>query len=80
MSGARSNNESSAPFLESDCCTPQDRLAMNSVPQQPPATRTVLGGVLMGLANLVPGVSGGTLILAVGLYDYVPPLFATLSP
>ena len=69
MSGARSNNESSAPFLESDCCTPQDRLAMNSVPQQPPATRTVLGGVLMGLANLVPGVSGGTLILAVGLYD-----------
>ena len=23
----------------------------------------------MGLANLVPGVSGGTLILAVGIYD-----------
>ena len=27
------------------------------------------GGVLMGLANLVPGVSGGTMILAMGLYD-----------
>lgn len=33
------------------------------------AVRTVLGGVFMGLANLVPGVSGGTMILALGLYD-----------
>ena len=32
-------------------------------------TRTFVGGVLMGAANLVPGVSGGTMILAVGLYD-----------
>ena len=36
---------------------------------QPPAWRTLLGGFLMGLANLVPGVSGGTMILALGLYD-----------
>ena len=42
---------------------------MNPAPSQPPASRTLLGGVLMGLANLVPGVSGGTLVLAVGLYD-----------
>ncbi len=27
------------------------------------------GGILMGLANLVPGVSGGTMILAMGLYE-----------
>jgi len=33
------------------------------------APRVVLGGVFMGLANLVPGVSGGTMILAIGLYD-----------
>jgi putative membrane protein len=33
------------------------------------ATRVVSGGFLMGLANLVPGVSGGTMILALGLYD-----------
>ena len=33
------------------------------------APRAVLGGVLMGLANLVPGVSGGTMILAMGLYE-----------
>lgn len=32
-------------------------------------TRVVSGGFLMGLANLVPGVSGGTMILALGLYD-----------
>ena len=27
-----------------------------------------LGGVLMGLANLVPGISGGTMLLAAGVY------------
>jgi hypothetical protein len=31
--------------------------------------RTAVGGVLMGIANLIPGVSGGTMILAVGLYE-----------
>lgn len=30
--------------------------------------RAVAGGVLMGLANLVPGISGGTMLLAVGIY------------
>lgn len=35
----------------------------------PSMPRAVLGGVLMGLANLVPGISGGTMILAIGLYD-----------
>ena len=28
----------------------------------------VAGGVLMGLANLVPGISGGTMLLATGVY------------
>ncbi|MEM9382647.1 MAG: DUF368 domain-containing protein [Planctomycetota bacterium] len=31
--------------------------------------RALFGGALMGLANLVPGISGGTMILAIGLYD-----------
>jgi len=35
------------------------------------AIRGALGGVLMGLANLVPGISGGTMLLAAGIY----PLF-----
>ena len=30
--------------------------------------RALLGGILMGLANLVPGVSGGTMLLAAGVY------------
>jgi putative membrane protein len=32
------------------------------------AARGSVGGVLMGLANLVPGISGGTMLLAVGVY------------
>lgn len=31
--------------------------------------RTIVAGLLMGLANLVPGVSGGTMVLVMGLYD-----------
>lgn len=31
--------------------------------------RTAIGGALMGIANIIPGVSGGTMILAVGLYE-----------
>ena len=30
--------------------------------------RCLLGGALMGLANLVPGISGGTMLLAAGIY------------
>ncbi len=34
--------------------------------------RGVIGGILMGLANLVPGISGGTMLLAAGVYpDFV---------
>lgn len=32
------------------------------------AVRSVVGGTLMGMANLVPGISGGTMLLAVGVY------------
>ena len=34
-----------------------------------PVVRSAIAGVLMGLANLVPGVSGGTMIVVMGLYD-----------
>jgi len=34
--------------------------------------RSLVGGILMGLANLVPGISGGTMLLAVGIYpDFI---------
>ena len=32
------------------------------------AVRAAVGGTLMGLANLVPGISGGTMLLAAGIY------------
>ena len=31
-------------------------------------SRSLYGGFLMGLANLVPGISGGTMLLAAGIY------------
>lgn len=34
-----------------------------------PIARLSITGAFMGLANLVPGVSGGTMVLALGLYD-----------
>lgn len=30
--------------------------------------RAIFGGIFMGMANLVPGISGGTMLLAVGIY------------
>jgi putative membrane protein len=32
------------------------------------AIRSLFGGSLMGLANLVPGISGGTMLMAAGIY------------
>ena len=41
-------------------------------PVAPLVGRGLLGGVLMGLANLVPGISGGTMLLAAGVYpDFI---------
>ncbi len=34
-----------------------------------PWLRSAIGGLLMGMANLVAGLSGGTMILIMGLYD-----------
>ncbi|MEO0586302.1 MAG: DUF368 domain-containing protein [Planctomycetota bacterium] len=48
--------------------------AADHAPGDPPASpallffRAAFGGVLMGLANLVPGISGGTMLLASGVY------------
>jgi putative membrane protein len=42
--------------------------ATDTAPLGVVATRGAVGGVLMGLANLVPGISGGTMLLAAGVY------------
>ena len=41
--------------------------------------RSAIGGVLMGLANLVPGISGGTMLLAAGVYPTFIGAIAELS-
>ena len=41
--------------------------------------RGAIGGVLMGLANLVPGISGGTMLLAAGVYPGFISAIAELS-
>lgn len=41
--------------------------------------RCVMGGTLMGLANLVPGISGGTMLLAAGVYPRFIEALADLS-
>ena len=52
---------------------PMTPVAANA-PEPPPdkpwflAVRGAIGGVLMGLANLVPGISGGTMLLSAGVY------------
>ncbi len=50
--------------------TETERPEHDIVPPPRPAVlaRAGVGGVLMGLANLVPGISGGTMLLATGIY------------
>ena len=31
--------------------------------------KKILQGMLVGIANIIPGVSGGTMMVAMGLYD-----------
>jgi putative membrane protein len=47
--------------------------------QEHSPARVFFSGILMGLANVVPGVSGGTMILAMGLYDAFIDKVARLS-
>ena len=48
----------------------RDLDATPPAPAPTPWVRTVIAGALMGTANLVPGVSGGTMVLACGLYAH----------
>ena len=60
-------------FQSPETPTDGERPLTSLVPNQPVAlplliTRSLFGGLLMGLANLVPGISGGTMLLAAGIY------------
>lgn len=56
-----------------------DPLLDENVATVPLVLRGALGGVLMGLANLVPGISGGTMLLAAGIYPRFVNAVAELS-
>lgn len=47
---------------------PTDNPPIETEPTRLPAVRLLVGGALMGLANLVPGISGGTMLVAAGVY------------
>ncbi len=49
---------------------PEDALPLaKQIDPNVPLIRTAAAGGLMGAANLVPGVSGGTMVLVIGVYD-----------
>ena len=48
-------------------------------PRRVPVVRTLVAGFLMGTANLVPGVSGGTMVLVCGLYAHFVDATADLT-
>ncbi len=52
------------PQMRSDAAADRPAAA-----KAPGLLRTAAAGVLMGIANLIPGVSGGTMILAMGVYQ-----------
>ncbi len=49
--------------MTADTVEPADAGSLSSL-----TIRGAIGGALMGLANLVPGISGGTMLLAAGVY------------
>lgn len=65
-------NQAETPKDHSDRPSPTEGLPADSQEQDLSnsalVTRGLFGGILMGLANLVPGISGGTMLLAAGIY------------
>ncbi|MCU0673855.1 MAG: DUF368 domain-containing protein [Myxococcota bacterium] len=62
-SGAKKPSEASRTKAEAE--RPEE---VDDEPYPRLAARAAVGGTLMGLANLVPGISGGTMLLASGVY------------
>lgn len=61
-------NEQAADQETSSSSSDTQRFEIDNAPLGLTAGRGLFGGVLMGLANLVPGISGGTMLLAAGIY------------
>lgn len=68
-SGDESVDAGNSNASSSDPSSPEsERFAIDNTPLGLTAGRGIFGGILMGLANLVPGISGGTMLLAAGIY------------
>ncbi len=55
------------------------KTTQDDLPSRILATRSLFGGLLMGLANLVPGISGGTMLLVAGVYTQFIEALADLT-
>jgi putative membrane protein len=65
MPSGSADNRPTAPSTEAPAQNPAEA---NLIAVWLLIVRSVVGGVLMGLANLVPGISGGTMLVASGIY------------
>jgi len=62
------SNPYSSPESGSGSADPDSARSGTDISTATLVTRSAFGGFLMGLANLVPGISGGTMLLAAGIY------------
>lgn len=69
MTGEQTVSDHASVAESTDCVAADSSKRIEPKGPPLPVFRAGVGGVLMGLAMLVPGVSGGTMILVTGLYD-----------
>jgi putative membrane protein len=62
-----------------DSCETKTKADPDTAGDPVPVMRCIVGGALMGVANLVPGISGGTMLLAAGAYPRFISAIADLS-
>lgn len=67
------------PSCEDDSVKKAGEEGKSEGPLAPVMARGLFGGLLMGLANLVPGISGGTMLLASGVYQHFVNAIAELT-
>ena len=79
--GDSASNDTSPgdPTPRDSAPAPTDATDSPDAPLGPLAVRGAFGGLLMGLANLVPGISGGTMLLASGVYQAFVDAIADLT-
>lgn len=78
----KAKDEKSSPESPPPAAAPEPPASASekdAPPMLPVISRGIFGGLLMGLANLVPGISGGTMLLASGVYRHFVDAIAELT-